>query len=140
MQVSTLYKEMMHKIMAEELKRLHISKANAGDNGCSCTLALAAPGWYQYQIKQVQKEEEWEELLRVGIEKSFERMDEVALSTCGCGCQLMELAFAGSSAVVALLSRQHIMVANCGDSRAVLCRDGRAIPLSLDHKVGSVLS
>ena len=42
---------------------------------------------------------------------------------------------AGSTAVVAILSQSHIIVANCGDSRAVLYRGKEAIPLSADHKV-----
>ena len=41
----------------------------------------------------------------------------------------------GSTALVSLVSRDYIFVTNCGDSRAVLARDGRAIPLSTDHKV-----
>lgn len=41
----------------------------------------------------------------------------------------------GSTAVVAVLSSSHIIVANCGDSRAVLYRGKEAIPLSVDHKV-----
>ncbi|XP_002980987.2 probable protein phosphatase 2C 51 [Selaginella moellendorffii] len=40
----------------------------------------------------------------------------------------------GSTAVVAVLGPNRIIVANCGDSRAVLSRGGRAIPLSVDHK------
>ncbi|KAJ7979299.1 Protein phosphatase 2C [Quillaja saponaria] len=40
----------------------------------------------------------------------------------------------GSTAVVAILTATHIMVANCGDSRAVLCRGKVAVPLSEDHK------
>ncbi|XP_061359728.1 protein phosphatase 2C 77-like [Gastrolobium bilobum] len=40
----------------------------------------------------------------------------------------------GSTAVVAILSQTHIIVANCGDSRAVLCRGKEALPLSSDHK------
>ncbi|XP_031488182.1 protein phosphatase 2C 50-like [Nymphaea colorata] len=40
----------------------------------------------------------------------------------------------GSTAVVAILSFNQIIVANCGDSRAVLCRGKEAIPLSVDHK------
>lgn len=41
----------------------------------------------------------------------------------------------GSTAVVAVLSSSHIIVSNCGDSRAVLYRGKEAIPLSVDHKV-----
>ncbi|KAF3450570.1 hypothetical protein FNV43_RR06659 [Rhamnella rubrinervis] len=40
----------------------------------------------------------------------------------------------GSTAVVALVCSSHIIVANCGDSRAVLCRGKEAIALSVDHK------
>ncbi|XP_076953369.1 protein phosphatase 2C 16-like [Bidens hawaiensis] len=40
----------------------------------------------------------------------------------------------GSTAVVALICSSHIVVANCGDSRAVLYRGKEAIALSNDHK------
>ncbi|XP_039049442.1 protein phosphatase 2C 16-like isoform X2 [Hibiscus syriacus] len=40
----------------------------------------------------------------------------------------------GSTAVVALVCSSHIVVANCGDSRAVLCRGKEAMALSSDHK------
>ncbi|OAF70608.1 hypothetical protein A3Q56_01635 [Intoshia linei] len=42
----------------------------------------------------------------------------------------------GCTAVVALLSFEHktISVINIGDSRCVLCRDGKAMDLSVDHK------
>ncbi|KAK1375918.1 Protein-serine/threonine phosphatase [Heracleum sosnowskyi] len=40
----------------------------------------------------------------------------------------------GSTAVVALLCSSHIIVANCGDSRAVLYRGKEAKALSIDHK------
>ena len=42
----------------------------------------------------------------------------------------------GCTAVASLIDmeRQRIVVANCGDSRAVLCRAGLAVPLSFDHK------
>ncbi|XP_017243152.1 protein phosphatase 2C 50 [Daucus carota subsp. sativus] len=42
----------------------------------------------------------------------------------------------GSTAVVTLICSTHIMVANCGDSRAVLCRGKESLALSLDHKPG----
>ncbi|OAY53177.1 protein phosphatase 2C 16 [Manihot esculenta] len=40
----------------------------------------------------------------------------------------------GSTAVVALVCSSHIIVANCGDSRAVLYRGKESIALSVDHK------
>ncbi|XP_056167636.1 protein phosphatase 2C 56-like [Syzygium oleosum] len=40
----------------------------------------------------------------------------------------------GSTAVVVVLSACQIIVGNCGDSRAVLCRGDEAIPLTVDHK------
>ncbi|OVA04476.1 Protein phosphatase 2C (PP2C)-like domain [Macleaya cordata] len=40
----------------------------------------------------------------------------------------------GSTAVVAVICSSHIKVANCGDSRAVLCRGKEPMPLSVDHK------
>lgn len=41
----------------------------------------------------------------------------------------------GSTAVVAVICSSHMIVANCGDSRAVLCRGKEPIALSTDHKV-----
>lgn len=41
----------------------------------------------------------------------------------------------GSTSVVSVVFPAHIFVANCGDSRAVLCRGKTALPLSVDHKV-----
>ncbi|KAE8667068.1 Protein phosphatase 2C 16 [Hibiscus syriacus] len=40
----------------------------------------------------------------------------------------------GSTAVVTLICSSHIIVANCGDSRAVLCRGKEPMALSVDHK------
>lgn len=41
---------------------------------------------------------------------------------------------AGCTSVVALIVEKELFVANAGDSRAVLCRGGRAIALTEDHK------
>lgn len=43
-------------------------------------------------------------------------------------------AVVGSTAVVALLGTKKIWIANCGDSRAVLCQAGKAVQLTEDHK------
>lgn len=52
-----------------------------------------------------------------------------------CSCDLtIASETVGTTAVVALVGAHQIVVANCGDSRAVLSRGGAAIPLSVDHK------
>lgn len=40
----------------------------------------------------------------------------------------------GCTAVVALLRGNQLYVANAGDSRCVVCRDGKAVDMSFDHK------
>ncbi|KAK9014115.1 hypothetical protein V6N11_005284 [Hibiscus sabdariffa] len=40
----------------------------------------------------------------------------------------------GTTAVVLIVSPCQIIAANCGDSRAVLCRGTQTIPLTVDHK------
>lgn len=40
----------------------------------------------------------------------------------------------GCTACICCVTSNSIIVANCGDSRAVLCRNGQAVPLSEDHK------
>ncbi len=43
--------------------------------------------------------------------------------------------FTGTTALVALLRDNSLVMANVGDSRGVICdKDGKAIPLSYDHK------
>lgn len=40
----------------------------------------------------------------------------------------------GTTAIVALLHEKTLYVANAGDSRCVLCRNGKAVEMSFDHK------
>ncbi|KAI3907054.1 hypothetical protein MKX01_027955 [Papaver californicum] len=61
----------------------------------------------------------------------FLKMDD---EISGKGVESEEMKSIGSTAVVALISNDQIIVANCGDSRAVLSRAGTAIPLSQDHR------
>lgn len=81
------------------------------------------------------------------MSRSFLKMDKEVKETCGagaaggaststCRCELRtpQCDAVGSTAVVAVLTPEKIVVSNCGDSRAVLCRNGVAIPLSTDHK------
>jgi protein phosphatase 2C len=84
--------------------------------------------------------------LRKALTESFARMDALALTTCACGrvglpictCELAgQLSpIIGSTAVVGLVTDDRVLIANCGDSRAVLGHGGRAYALSCDHKVG----
>ncbi|KAK8945616.1 Protein phosphatase 2C 37 [Platanthera guangdongensis] len=109
--VAVSCKERMHDIVSEELNQL--SKTPA-------TIL------------------EWKKLM----DRSFFRMDAEAASwrggseipTCRCEFQTPKCDHVGSTAVVSVIFKQHIVVANCGDSRAVLCRNGTPVPLSDDHK------
>ena len=40
----------------------------------------------------------------------------------------------GCTAVVAMIAGSKLYVANAGDSRCVVCRDGKAYEMSFDHK------
>ncbi|KAJ6830841.1 protein phosphatase 2C [Iris pallida] len=76
------------------------------------------------------------------MERSFSRMDAEAVASpgaprnasCRCELQMPKCEHVGSTAVVAVVSADRIVVSNCGDSRAVLCRRGAPVPLSVDHK------
>lgn len=90
--------------------------------------------------EEVESKEEW----KSAMERSFRRMDKEVIAwnqgmeiraNCRCEMQTPECDAVGSTAVVAVVTPDKIIVANCGDSRAVLCRNGKPLPLSSDHKV-----
>lgn len=66
-----------------------------------------------------------------GIHSGFLRLDERMRD-------LPELASgddkSGTTAVVAFISNEHVFIANCGDSRAVLCRGEQPVFCTQDHK------
>ncbi|XP_051116426.1 protein phosphatase 2C 37-like [Andrographis paniculata] len=79
----------------------------------------------------------WEQIMV----ESFSKMDKEVVecsggptTACRCELQTPQCDAVGSTAVVAVVTPDKIVVSNCGDSRAVLCRNGVAIPLSVDHK------
>ncbi|KAA3457043.1 putative protein phosphatase 2C 51 [Gossypium australe] len=74
----------------------------------------------------------WEKVMSACFEKMDEEVTGVECGTTAAVDEVMETM--GSTAVVVLVSREEVVVANCGDSRAVLCRAGTAVALSHDHK------
>lgn len=73
---------------------------------------------------EVNEKVDWEKLM----EGCFSKMDEEV-------GYVASARTVGSTAVVAVVGEDEVVVANCGDCRAVLSRAGVAVPLSTDHKV-----
>ncbi|KAH9802024.1 protein phosphatase 2C 77 [Citrus sinensis] len=74
----------------------------------------------------------WQEQWKKAFANSFLKVDSEIGGALGGEPVAPETA--GSTAVVAIISPTLIIVANCGDSRAVLCRGKVPMPLSVDHK------
>ena len=148
-QVAALCKERFHVLLQEELIPLPLpppppalpssSGSSKGEGHGLC------PVREERENASVDVEAAW----RAVLKRTFEKMDEVVLNACicggdmfncGCGYHHASLSLTGSTATVALVTSRHIVVANCGDSRAVLYCRGRAIALSVDHKVRLICS
>ncbi|XVE59319.1 hypothetical protein DITRI_Ditri05aG0036400 [Diplodiscus trichospermus] len=108
-------------------------------HGCSHVATRCRERLHELVKEELErKEEEW----KGAMERSFTRMDKevikwnesVVEAKCRCELQSPECDAVGSTAVVAIVTPDKIVVANCGDSRAVLCRNGKPVPLSSDHK------
>nr|GMC63700.1 protein phosphatase 2C 37-like [Ipomoea batatas] len=114
-------------------------------HGCSHVAMKCRDRMHEIVQSDVGGEEpEWKEVMS----RSFSKMDQeitdwssganaaaaAARSSCRCELQTPQCDAVGSTAVVAVVTPESIVVSNCGDSRAVLCRNGVAIPLSIDHK------
>ncbi|XVF24903.1 hypothetical protein REPUB_Repub13aG0167800 [Reevesia pubescens] len=71
----------------------------------------------------------WSKRWEVALCKAYERADNVFKD------EALAPKSVGSTALVLIISPCQIIAANCGDSRAVLCRGTQAIPLTVDHKL-----
>nr|CAB3477806.1 unnamed protein product [Digitaria exilis] len=108
--VAEMCRERLHVVLSEEMARLHLAKGGGG-GGVEEAGAL------------------WKEAMVA----AFARVDgEVAVIQVAEGD--VKRNTEGSTAVVVVVEPRRIVVANCGDSRAVLCRGGVPVPLSTDHK------
>lgn len=105
--VANYCRDRLHSALTEELEIIMTNLDN-GNNNC---------------------EEQW----RRAFTKCFIKVDDEI----GGKASLEPLApeTVGSTAVVAIVCSSHIIVANCGDSRAVLYRGKESMALSVDHKV-----
>jgi serine/threonine protein phosphatase PrpC len=63
------------------------------------------------------------------VERAFENTDSKYKENYPDVCN-----FCGATAVVCLLLGNKLICANVGDARAILCRNGKALDLSVDHK------
>lgn len=119
MQVANYCRDRVHLALAEEIGSL---KDNA----------------------EVSRHKQWEKIFTSCFQKVDDEIGgKVSRGTTGRNEDVSDVSFepiapetVGSTAVVALVCSSHIIVANCGDSRAVLCRGKESIALSVDHKVG----
>ncbi|XWS71645.1 hypothetical protein CRYUN_Cryun03dG0156000 [Craigia yunnanensis] len=110
-------------------------------HGCSHVAMRCRERLHELVKEELESEEEW----KGAMERSFTRMDKEVIKwnesavgvNCRCELQSPECDAVGSTAVVAIVTPDKIVVANCGDSRAVLCRKGKPVPLSSDHKPDS---
>ncbi|CAA7408665.1 unnamed protein product [Spirodela intermedia] len=87
-------------------------------------------GGASMETRSVVSEMEWRE----AMETCFLKVDEEVTARAITGSDSERMV--GSTALVAVVGVACIMVANCGDSRAVLSRGGVPVPLSSDHKPG----
>lgn len=110
--VANACRDRLHKLLVKEMEgRTGICCDGGGDGG---------------------GDGEWRKVM----EACFGKMDD-EVGGGGGGGKDSSMRTAGSTAVVVMVGKEEVVVANCGDSRAVLCRGDVAVPLSRDHKVSS---
>ncbi|MQL98510.1 hypothetical protein Taro_031224 [Colocasia esculenta] len=119
-QVANYCKERMHMALIEEIRKLEGSACGVG-NDCQKKWETALTNCFL----KVDAEAGGEVNGKSGISEEFSNP---------CSAEPIAPETVGSTAVVAVLFSSHIIIANCGDSRAVLCRGKQALPLSVDHK------
>uniref|UniRef100_M1DLW0 protein-serine/threonine phosphatase n=1 Tax=Solanum tuberosum TaxID=4113 RepID=M1DLW0_SOLTU len=127
-QVSALCRERMHLIVAEELMRPENNTKMMSSGSSSSS--------------DRRQQRDWEAAWMRILQRSFQRMDKMICFNCDCATLSYRclcppnhnLRFMGSTAIIAIVTDHAIVIANCGDSRAVLSRNGNALSVSFDHK------
>ncbi|KAL6848835.1 hypothetical protein ACP4OV_021418 [Aristida adscensionis] len=110
-QVANYCRERMHAVLTEELGRAEEAVTGTDLTG-------------------LESKKQWEKAFL----DCFSRVDAEVGGNATTPAQPVAPDTVGSTAVVAVVCSSHIVVANCGDSRAVLCRGKQPLALSVDHK------
>ncbi|OEL29484.1 putative protein phosphatase 2C 53 [Dichanthelium oligosanthes] len=110
-QVANYCRERIHSVLIEELSKAEESLSGADLSG-------------------LESKKQWEK----AFVDCFSRVDAEVGGNATTGAKPVAPDTVGSTAVVAVICSSHIIVANCGDSRAVLCRGKQPLALSVDHK------
>ena len=106
-----------------------------GHGGAQCALFLRdnlhlnIKKCFLDQIDGIKETDNLNEALINCINRSFEETDEEYKRTHASVANQC-----GATAVVCLILGNKLVCANVGDARAILCRNGKAIDLSVDHK------
>ncbi|KNA18854.1 hypothetical protein SOVF_066550 [Spinacia oleracea] len=82
------------------------------------------------QLLDAGRVDQWESVMTT----SFAKMDDEIAKEDGLRSHSPTEEAEGTTALVVLVGKEEIVVANCGDSRVVLFSDGAALPLSRDRK------
>lgn len=128
MQVANYCCKRVHLALVEELK---LSKYDFVDGSARDTRQLQ---WEQVFTNCFLKVDD-----EVGGKVNMDLCDD-NINTSSCTSEPIAPETVGSTAVVAVICSSHIIVANCGDSRAVLYRGKESVALSIDHKVKHTLA
>ncbi|KAK3228038.1 hypothetical protein Dsin_007900 [Dipteronia sinensis] len=121
---SEMCRDRLHLIISDEVKERRKRRMTSRREGVSCDGeggGGGGEGGLEY----------WREVMAA----SFAKMDEEVNSEEREYPEAVESE--GSTAVVVMVGEEELVVANCGDSRAVMYRGGMALPLSRDHKPDS---
>lgn len=124
-----------------EMEDAHMAKTNLGDGALKDWSYFAVFDGHagarvsahcaEHLLDAIMTTEEFQEDVMKGIHNGFLQLDSKMRS-------LPEMTSgedkSGSTAVCALISSRLIYIANCGDSRAVLCRAGNPVFSTQDHK------
>eukprot|EP00939_MAST-03C_sp_MAST-3C-sp1_P000313 g313.t1 len=128
---SKMLSERLHVVVAEEIATRAAQHATTvaptGTSSVSSHIATSST----LDASDVSNETR---IVSEALVKSFERVDSEFLSNLrDTGTEDTS----GSTACCVVVSKRNVYCANAGDSRAVLCRGGRTIPLSHDHKAAT---